>query len=104
MKMIKWASDIINGNLREAEKYIGKAYELRDTHKDAADWCKEMAAKHLEFNAKGHELVKKLIADYTASGKHSDLAPGMQAVYTDMHTDMIRRNAEIMAMIAAFKG
>lgn len=103
MRMIKWASDIINGNLREAEKYIGKAYELRDVNKDAADWCKEMAAKHLDFNTKGHDLVKKLIADYAASGKHSELAPGMQAVYNEIHADMIKRNAEIMAMISGYK-
>lgn len=103
MKMIKWASDIIGGNLREAEKYIGKAYELRDVNKDAADWCKEMAAKHLDFNAKGHDLVKKLIADYAASGKHSELAPGMQAVYTEIHAEMTRRHAEIMSMISGYK-
>ena len=103
MRMIKWASDIINGNLREAEKYIGKAYELRDVNKDAADWCKEMAAKHLDFNTKGHDLVKKLIADYAASGKHSELAPGMQAVYNEIHAYMIKRNAEIMAMISGYK-
>lgn len=103
MRMIKWTTDIIIGNQHEAEKYIGKAYELRDTHKDAADWCKDMAHKHLEFNAKGHELVKKLISDYTASGQHSALAPGMQAVYNDMHADMMRKHAEIMAMISTYK-
>lgn len=103
MRMIKWASDIIKNNLSEAEKYIGKAYELREVNKDAADWCKEMAVKHLEFNSKGHELVKKLISDYVASGKHSDLAPGMQMVYNEMHADMIRKHAEIAAMIANYK-
>lgn len=103
MKMIKWASDIIKNNLSEAEKYIGKAYELREANKDAADWCKEMAAKHLDFNGKGHDLVKRLIADYAASGQHSDLAPGMQVVYNDIHADMMRKHAEIMAMISNYK-
>lgn len=103
MRMIKWASDIISGNLREAEKYIGKAYELRDVNKEAADWCKEMAAKHLDFNTKGHDIVKKLIMDYEHSGQHSDLAPGMKAVYNDLHTDLIRKHAEITAMIANYK-
>lgn len=103
MRMIKWASDIISGNLREAEKYIGKAYELRDVNKDAADWCKEMAAKHLDFNTKGHDIVKKLIMDYERSEQHSALAPGMKAVYNDMHSDMIRKHAEIMAMISNYK-
>ena len=102
MKMIKWASDILSGNLREARKYINQAYELRDTHQQAAEWCKDMAQKHLDFNTKGHELVKKLIAE--AESKQSALAPGMMAVYNDLHADMIRENAEIMAMISAFKG
>ena len=101
MKMIKWATDIISGNLREARKYINQAYELRETHQQAAEWCKDMAAKHLDFNSKGHELVKKLIAE--AESKQSVLAPGMMAVYNDLHADMIRENAEITAMIAAFK-
>lgn len=103
MKMIKWASDIISGNIREAEKYIAKAYELREINREAADWCKEMAAKHLEFNGKGHELVKRLIADYNASGKNNELAPGMQAVYNEIHADLIRRAAEVQGMIAAYK-
>jgi hypothetical protein len=103
MKMIKWVSDIMEGNLREAEKYIGKAYELRDIDREAADWCREMAAKHLGFNERGHELVKNLIHEYRESGKHSELAPGMQAVYNDIHADMIRRNSEIMAMIQMYK-
>lgn len=101
MKMIKWASDIISGNLREARKYINKAYELRDTHQQAAEWCKDMAAKHIDFNSKGHELVKKLITE--AENKQSPLAPGMMAVYNDMHADMIREQAEILAMISGYK-
>ena len=101
MKMIKWATDIISGNLREARKYINQAYELRDTHQQAAEWCKDMAQKHLDFNAKGHELVKKLISE--AESKQSALTPGMMAVYNDLHADMIRETAEITAMISAFK-
>lgn len=62
-----------------------------------------MAAKHLEFNGKGHELVKRLIADYNASGKNHELAPGMQAVYNEIHADLIRRATEVQGMIAAYK-
>ena len=103
MRMIKWASDIVAGNLREARKYICKAYDLKETCKPAADWCKEMAAKHLEFNNAGHALVKKMIEDYAASGNNSELAPGMRAVYNDLHCDMMREHAEIQAMITGYK-
>lgn len=103
MRMIKWASDIISGNLREARKYICKAYELKEECKPAADWCKEMAAKHLEFNGMGHALVKKMIEEYAASGKNSELVPGMRAVYNDLHNDLMREHAEIQAMITGYK-
>ena len=29
--------------------------------------------------------------------------PGMQAVYDDMHADIMRESAEVQAMIAAYK-
>lgn len=101
MKMIKWTSDIIKANLHEARKYINQAYELRDTYQQAAEWCKDMAVKHIEFNAKGHELVKKLVTE--AEAKQSPLAAGMMAVYNDMHAELVREQAEIMAMISTFK-
>ena len=103
MRMIKWTTDIIAGNLREARKYIGKAYELRESCRPAADWCKEMAVRHLEFNQIGHSMVKKLIEDYANSGAQSELLPGMKAVYTDMHADIMRESAEVQAMISAYK-
>lgn len=103
MRMIKWTCDVIAGNLREARKYIGKAYELRETCRPAADWCRDMALRHLEFNTQGHAIVKKLIDDYGNSGKQSDLMPGMRAVYSDIHADMMREAAEIQAMIQGYK-
>ena len=50
MRMIKWTCDVISGNLREARKYIEKAYEMRESCRPVADWCRDMAARHLEFN------------------------------------------------------
>lgn len=102
MKMIKWATDIMRGNLAEARKYIGKAYELRDSNKQAADWCKDMAAMHLQFNVAGHNVSEKLISEYAASGKDSELMPGMKAVYADVHADLMRESAEIKAMIDTY--
>ena len=37
----------------------------------AADGCRDMAARHLEFNVKGHGLAKKLIADCAAKDQHA---------------------------------
>lgn len=101
--MIKWAADIIRANLDEAEKYARKAHELKEDNKMAADWCKDMANMHLNANNAGHALVKKLIDDFAASGKNSELAPGMKAVYNDQHNDMIRRTAEVQTMLSMYK-
>lgn len=103
MRMIQWTTDVIAGNLREARKYIRKAYELRDECREAADWCRDMAVKHLEFNVKGHDLAKKLIADYAAKDQHAALAPGMKAVYDCIHADLARESAEVQAMVQAYK-
>lgn len=103
MRMVKWASDIIAGNIREARKYIDKAYELKEVSPMAAEWCKDMAVSHLQFNARGHDYVKKLIAQRMASGESSELMPGMKAVYEELHADMIRDAAEVHAMIDRFE-
>ena len=42
-------------------------------------------------------LVKKMISDVAAST--DPLAPGMRAMFEDMHADMIRETAEVRAMI-----
>ena len=73
MRLIMKLSDDIRHNIDEAQHHINNAYAMRDECKAAADWYRAMALSHLDFNAAGHVAVKKLIEDYRASGKHSDL-------------------------------
>lgn len=102
MRIIKQLTDDIRGNIDEARAKIDAAYLLRDTNRQAADWYKSMAAAHLDFNNAGHAAVSKAISDYKASGQASDLAPGMMAVYADIHADLIKRTAEVRFMIDQF--
>ncbi len=103
MRSIKWATEIISGNLAEARKYIMKAYELRDQDRQAADWCRDMAAKHVDFNAAGHNLVKRMIEDVRAKDPNNAMVAGMRAVFEDKHADMMQEQAEIVGMINAYK-
>ena len=103
MKMIKWASDIIAGNIREAKRYADEAFRLKDSSPMASEWCREMANMHLHFNTQGHAYVKRLIDNYEASDHHSELAPGMKAAYEEIHADLIRQTAEIKAMLDLYK-
>jgi hypothetical protein len=41
MKMIKWASDIIAGNIREAKRYADEAFRLKDISPMASEWCRD---------------------------------------------------------------
>ena len=106
MKMIKWASGVIAGNIDEASRYIKHAYAMHDACRMAADWCRDMAATHLSFNQNGHELVKKLIRDYKESEAYKErpqYADGMIAVWEDRHAELMSEATEVKAMIDNYK-
>ena len=102
MRMIKKLSHDIRENIHEAREKIGEAYRLHDSDKAAADWYRDMAAAHLRFNEAGHQNVTRLIEEVRRKADHP-LTPGMLAVYEDMHADIIKENAEVQAMITAYK-
>lgn len=103
MRMIKKLSEEIKGNIHEARNKIGEAYKLRDTDKAVADWYKEMAAAHMQFNTNGHSNVARLIADARSKMGNDPLLPGMMVVYDEIHADIMREAAEVQAMITAYK-
>lgn len=103
MRMIKKLSDDMWGNIHEAKDKIREAYKLRDADKGAADWYKEMAAAHMAFNTNGHANVKRLIEHAKNEMSDNPMTPGMLAVYSEMHADIMAAAAEVNAMIAAYK-
>lgn len=103
MKMIKQLSHEIKHNIHEAREKIEIAYKLRDTDKTAADWYRQMAAAHIEFNSTGHSAVAKLITEARAKMEHNPMLPGMLAVYDDMHAEVMKDSAEVSAMIQNYK-
>ena len=100
MREIRDVVKTIEHNVHEAREKIEKAYSLMERNRPFADWQRDMAAQHLTFNGKGHEIVKKMIADQ-ADNQHP-LAPGMRAMYEDMHAEIIRETAEVRAMIDSY--
>ena len=97
MREIKHVVKDIEHNIREAREKITRVYNLMESNRPFADWQRDMAAQHLTFNGRGHEIVKKMIADVAAST--DPLAPGMRAMFEDMHADLMRESAEVKAMI-----
>ena len=103
MKDIARMSDRIRHNIHEAREKIREAYELRDTDRAEADWLRDMAKAHLDFNTKGHDIVTALIAEAEKSRASAPELPGMQAVYKQRHAEIVREAAEVAAMIAGYK-
>ena len=97
MREIKHVVKDIEHNIREAREKITRAYNLMESNRPYADWQRDMAMQHIAFNGKGHEIVKKMISDVAAST--DPLAPGMRAMFEDMHADLMRESAEVKAMI-----
>lgn len=106
MKLIKRISNEIAGNIDEAREKIRTAYALKAESPEAAAWYREMANAHIGFNAKGHEVAKKLIDAYKASDDYKrdpHYADGMLAAWNAIHNDLTARTAEVKAMIDGFK-
>lgn len=106
MKIIKRLSNDIACNIDEARDKIRTAYELKVESPEAAAWYREMASAHIGFNAKGHEVAKKLIDAYKASDGYKrdpHYADGMLAAWNAIHNDLTARTAEVKAMIDGWK-
>lgn len=103
MRMIKRLSDEMWGNIHEAKEKIMQAYKLRDEDKAIADWYKDMAKAHMDFNGVAHTQVKRLIDHAKEAMKDNPMTPGMLAVYNEMHADIMAAAAEVSAMISAYK-
>lgn len=46
----------LSGNVTEAADLMHKAAMHRDTCRDLATWCQEMATSHLGFNSSGRQI------------------------------------------------
>ena len=103
MKEIARMSERIRHNIHEAKEKIREAYELRDTDRAEADWLRDMAKAHLDFNTRGHEIVTGLISEAAKNHANAPELPGMQAVYKQRHAEIARESAEVAAMIVAYK-
>lgn len=101
--MIMWTTNIIEANIAEAYKYAEKAHELKESSRQAADWCVKMAKAHLDFNAEGHDVAERLIAEFRQSNAASPLEPGMMAVYEAKHAELIKKTAEVKMMLEMYK-
>ena len=100
---IKKTAKAIDHNVHEAEQHIKKAHEMRETCRMTADWYKEMAQRHLEFNAQGRAIYDRKMRDLIEAQDAAEYVPGIKAAYNDWISDINEKTAEVMAMISMYK-
>lgn len=90
-------------NVREARDKIKKAHQWKDKNKTLADWQRDMAKGHLEYNSKINDAVVKMISD--AAVKHADDRHelGMLDAYREWLADIMDGVLEVMAMMSVYK-
>lgn len=79
IKMIHWALDTAENNLEEAGKYAKLAHRLKMQYRPAADWCVEMAKKHLDFNVNASIMLDQLCKELYNAGGNGELWQAMKA-------------------------
>lgn len=67
VKTIMWILDVMKGNIREAENYAEKACNMKGYCAECAEWCTEMAKRHLSFNERGMNILAKHHTDLLAT-------------------------------------
>lgn len=100
---IKKTAKAIDHNVHEARQHIKKAHELREKCRMMADWYKEMAHRHLEFNTQGRAIYDRKMRDLLESQDAAEYIPGIKAAYNDWISDINEETAEVMAMITMYK-
>lgn len=106
MKIIKQLCNEISGNIDEAREKIRMAYELKCECPEAANWYRDMANSHINFNTNGHATIKKVIEAYKASDAYKrepEYANGMIAAFEAVHNDLIVKSAEVKSLIDGWK-
>ena len=102
IKMIHWALDVAERNLDEAEKYAKKAHGLRTQYRPAADWCVEMARRHLDFNERASAMLDQLCRELHEAGGNSELYQAMKASVHEKRERLAEETAEVKLMLEKY--
>lgn len=90
-------------NVTEARHHIECAHKLRDECRMSADWYRDMAVKHMEFNAKGRDVYEMLMRKLAEEPDAAQLFPGVKMAYGSWMNRINEETARVHAMIGMYK-
>lgn len=103
MEHVKWAIKAVHENVREAHEKILKAYRLREECKPLADWERDMAMAHIDFNNGGTRLAMDHIQRAREEHAHNERALGKIDAWEHWLHDIVGQMAEVRAIIDSYK-
>jgi hypothetical protein len=103
VKTIMWILDVMKGNIHEAENYAEKACHMKGYCPECAEWCTEMAKRHLSFNDRGMSLLNHHHSELMAKVE-GELAGGIDMMIHERRAWLNEEAAEIHAKLDKNKG
>ena len=102
-KMIYWLLDTAERNVEEAEKYAKRALGMRMQYRPAADWCVEMARRHLEFNDKSAAMLDQLCKELHDASGGAELYQAMRAGVHERREKIAEETAEVWMRLEKYE-
>ena len=101
MKIIKCLSELIEGELIDADKYIELAMRWKNDEPDTADLFYELSTEEMGHVDKLHEEVTELIDEYRK--EHGEPPKDMMVLYEYLHEKQIGTATQIKVKQAMYK-
>ena len=101
MKIIKCLSELIEGELIDADKYIELAMRWKQDEPDTADLFYELSIEEMGHMDKLHEEVVELIDEYRK--EHGEPPKDMMVLYEYLHEKHIGTATQIKVKQAMYK-
>jgi Mn-containing catalase len=96
MKIIKCLSELIEDEIKDAEKYAKKALEYKTTYRRTADLFFQLSTEEYKHMNMLHSEVAQVIDEYRRTS--GEPPADMIAVYDYLHQRQIERAAEVKAL------
>ena len=101
MKIIKCLSELIEDELKDAEKYIDLAMKWKADEPDTADLFYELSTEEMGHMEKLHEEVTELIEEYQK--EHGEPPKEMMVLYEYLHEKHIGTATQIKVKQGMYK-
>ena len=101
MKLIKELTELVEEELKDAEKYIKLAFVHKDDNASLAKTFYELSTQEMNHVAMLHEEVVKIIEEHRKI--KGDPPAAMMAVYDYLHKKHIDKASEIKVLQAEYR-